>query len=200
MTARVLLAALLGASLLACANGEGEGTAGPAGACAKCHMTEFQAARHPLHVGEKPTTCGICHTQASWHPSRLEHPWPLTGAHARGHCFYCHHGDEPVFRGTKKECIDCHRPEYEKAPGHDKNPTTCQLCHGTEAWNPPLPDHPEIAREPEPVPEPEAPDASAPAIDAATPVVRKPPRPRPVPTPTAPTSKPDTTTGASRHR
>jgi hypothetical protein len=155
-------------------------------------MPEFQAARSPVHVGEKPTTCGICHAQTGWRPSRIEHPWPLTGAHAQGHCFYCHHGDEPVFRGTKKDCIDCHRPEYEKAPGHDRNPTTCAICHSTEAWKPPLPDHPTIP----PPPEPEAPDAGPPEHDAAAAVAPR-PKPKPKPTPTPP---PDVTTGGSRRR
>jgi hypothetical protein len=187
---RLLAAAILGACFLACQGAADTGSAGPSGECAQCHMPEFQAAKNPVHVGERPTTCGICHAQTSWRPSRLAHPWPLTGAHARGHCFYCHEGKEPTYRGTKKECIDCHRPEYAKAPDHERNPTTCQTCHSTEAWSPALPDHPTIA----PPPEPMVPDPG----DAAPPVAST-PKPRPVPKPTVTPSaipKPDTAWGS----
>jgi hypothetical protein len=195
MRAVLFLALLVAFEEAACHPSADGGTAGPAGECAKCHMPEFQAAKNPVHVGERPQTCGICHTQHAWRPSRVDHPWPLTGAHARGHCFYCHDGDEPIFRGTKKECIDCHRPDYEKARDHERNPTTCQTCHSTEAWSPALPDHPEIPKAPEP-------DAGAPLdaaaavdVDAATPAAH--PKPKPKPTSTS-TPKPDTTTGSSR--
>jgi hypothetical protein len=180
--------ALLALALLACQPSAPE----PSARCATCHLPEFRAARNPVHVGERPTTCGICHTQASWRPSRLDHPWPLTGAHAKGHCFYCHHGDAPTFRGTKSDCIDCHRAEYEKAPRHERNPTTCATCHATEAWKPPLPNHPTIAAEPEPEPE-LVPDAGPPADAAPAPTKPKPKRPTPTP-------KPDVTTGSSERR
>jgi hypothetical protein len=104
--------------------------------CATCHLDEYRATTHPVHVGEKPTTCAICHTQDSWHPDVLSHPWPLDGAHAKTACFKCHTGDPPKFEGTAKACYGCHKSEYQKAPNHvaRKFPTTCDGCHLATTW------------------------------------------------------------------
>jgi hypothetical protein len=166
-------------------------------------MQDYQSVRNPVHVGQKPTTCGICHAQNAWRPSRIDHPWPLTGAHAGGNCSYCHHDDPPLFRGTKKECIDCHRADYEQARNHSRNPTTCGSCHTTAAWTPSLVDAAILA----PPLEPDEADASTPEpeVDAApaTPTTRKPKSnrnapPSPAPDPTPKTPPVDPTTGASR--
>ena len=69
----------------------------PSARCASCHLPEYLAADHPLHRGVKPTTCATCHTQESFHPMRLEHSFPLDGAHAKADCFACHSGAAPVF-------------------------------------------------------------------------------------------------------
>ena len=175
--------ALLALALVGCQPSTSE----PSERCASCHMPEFQAARHPVHVGERPTTCPVCHTQAAWRPSRLEHRWPLTGAHAKGNCFYCHTGEPPTFQGTKRDCIACHRPEYERAPHHERNPTTCQECHSTEAWSPPLPGA-SIVREPE--------EAAAEVDAGAASDAAPPPKPRPK----RPPPKPDVTSGSSKRR
>jgi hypothetical protein len=164
--------------------------------CASCHLDDFEGARG--HVGQRPTTCAVCHVQESWHPAGLHHGfWPLTGKHETARCFACHTGDPPVFRGTGTACVACHRPEYERAPGHaGRFPTSCEQCHSTDAWKPPLPGHPEPPR-------PASPQASPPATT---------PRPTPTPTPTAnptPTARPrpssvdepvEPVTGASRRR
>jgi hypothetical protein len=108
-------------------------------ACASCHMDDFSRVRKPPHIGQKPTTCGICHKQADWHPSILNHSWPLTGAHANAaSCFECHKGDPPEFRGTPKLCFGCHAADYQRGPDHvtDHYPTTCEVCHSTAAWKP----------------------------------------------------------------
>jgi len=104
--------------------------------CASCHLDEYRASTHPVHVGEKPTTCGVCHTQDGWHPSVLGHAWPLEGAHANAACFKCHTGDPPKFEGTVKACYGCHKSEYQKARDHvaRKYPTTCDGCHLTTNW------------------------------------------------------------------
>jgi hypothetical protein len=105
---------------------------GKDGECASCHMPEFRgAARHP---GKKPPTCAVCHAQTGWHPTKLDHRWPLDGAHEKADCFGCHRGDPPKFRGTKKECVDCHRDDYDRAKNHEKKPTTCDDCHTTTSW------------------------------------------------------------------
>jgi hypothetical protein len=179
-------------------------TTGKAGRCATCHLADFQSARN--HPGEKPTTCAVCHTQSGWHPSRLDHAWPLTGAHAKAEsCFECHKGEPPVFEGTKKACVDCHESDYEKAPEHVARhfPTTCQECHGTAAWKPLLPG----ASAPPAAPaQTEVPSEPSPAEPTAKPssTAKPPPRPAPshapsaAPTPSRPPSPPpDVTTHPS---
>ncbi|MFI5308647.1 MAG: hypothetical protein ACHQ53_14905 [Polyangiales bacterium] len=106
--------------------------------CARCHMPEYVNAKKPVHVGARPTACAVCHTQSSWSPSVFEHPWPLTGAHARARCASCHVGQPPVYAGTSKLCVDCHRKDFESSefPGHARFASTCADCHSTSAWTP----------------------------------------------------------------
>lgn len=181
-------------------------TTGKAGTCATCHLADFRSAPH--HVGERPTTCATCHAQDAWHPSRVEHTWPLTGAHARAACFECHKGEPPIFEGTKGQCVDCHRSDYEKAPEHVQRgfPTTCQECHGAAVWKPLLPGASAPKGEPAPVVPPSATAPSAsPGEPATKPPVRLAPSAAPAPrrtpvTPTAPTQPPDVTTQPSRRK
>ena len=214
--------ALLLAALLACACDTGAldvspaPTTGSAGECATCHLSEFQSAPH--HEGEKPTTCATCHSQDGWHPTRLQHAWPLTGAHTKASCFYCHKGQPPLFLGTPRECYGCHRADYEKAPRHvaEHFPTTCERCHNTTAWkshpsrNVEVTQPPPIATTPAPEPRP---TSKPQAVPRPTEKPRPAPRPRPAPTPTpapvpvptptpapTPTRTPDVNSGASRTR
>ncbi len=173
-------------------------------ACASCHMDEFSRVRNPVHVGAKPTTCCVCHTQDDWHPSVLNHSWPLTGAHAKADaCFECHKGEPAVFRGTPKLCFGCHAADYQRGPGHVANhfPTTCEGCHSSNAWKPIL----VSAKLP-----PKTPPAQTSSESSAEPnAAKKSPKPsKPSPHPSAsiaapPASAlkpPDATTGASsRH-
>src|SRR5215471_15180549 len=87
----------------------------PSARCASCHLPEYLAADHPPHRGVKPTTCSTCHTQSSFHPARLEHSFPLDGAHAKADCFACHTGTAPLFEGTTKSCATCHANEHARA-------------------------------------------------------------------------------------
>ena len=105
-------------------------------ACYGCHAPDYMSADG--HVGKRPTTCGVCHTTTRWGHSPIDHAfWPLTGAHEKVDCFRCHEGTPPVFRGTSKECVGCHRKDYERAPNHvGRRPTTCEECHSTDAWKP----------------------------------------------------------------
>jgi hypothetical protein len=123
------LAALLGAPL-GC--GSDPVPAGKDGECARCHLADFQGAHG--HPGKKPTTCAVCHTQDRWHPIVLDHRWPLEGAHEKASCFKCHTGDPPEYRGLGKECVDCHRKDYERAKNHEKKAETCEGCHTTDSW------------------------------------------------------------------
>jgi hypothetical protein len=198
--ARAWPAVVAGVALLAvavaCDGGAGSVAVSDAGAatsaaalhaieCATCHMPEYQSA-HPVHVGVNPTTCGVCHTEQGWHPSRLEHPfWALTGAHEKAQCFYCHQGTPTRFAGTPKDCMACHRPEYESStyPGHATFPTTCADCHTTKAFKPATkipPAAPVIV-----TPPPSA-SASAGAKTLKTPKTPPVPTVRPTTVPTAP--------------
>jgi hypothetical protein len=102
-------------------------------------MVEYLHVSDPVHVDVNPTTCGVCHTEESWRPTALHHPfWALTGAHEKAKCFYCHQGTPARFPGTPKACVTCHLPEYDSStyPGHSTFPTTCADCHTTTAFKP----------------------------------------------------------------
>lgn len=191
-----LLSVCLSAAMgLACdAPSEGEATAMSAqnpSACPACHMDDYQAVSHPMHPGKKPVTCDVCHTQDSWHPSRLDHKWTLDGAHANVDCFQCHSGQPAVFRGTSKACDSCHEDDFDRANAkiswHDQVGKKCEECHSTAAWTPSLPHydpgHPDASTPP---PKPSAtPTASATAtsVPSAHPTVTAHPTVKPHPHP-----------------
>jgi hypothetical protein len=139
------------AALSACGKGEDHAKSDDPARCASCHTPEYGATKNPPHAGVRPTACGVCHVQTSWHGARIEHAWwPLTGAHARAaedralageekrvKCFWCHRGDPPVFKGTPKECVACHDEDRRGVRDHEER-TACAECHSTEAWKPPL--------------------------------------------------------------
>jgi hypothetical protein len=170
------------------------------GRCATCHLTEYLAVKRPMHLDAKPTTCGVCHASTSWHPAILNHSWSLTGAHQKANCFACHVGNPSVFQGTRADCVDCHRKDYDGSRflGHDRFPLTCGECHSTTAWKPTLSEPPAAPAAP-----------SAPLPSSAPPAAAAPPKPQqvtPVATarpatparPTAPGKSPDNVSGASR--
>jgi hypothetical protein len=107
--------------------------------CVGCHQEDYDMATMPPHAGY-PTDCAQCHDDAGWSPSIFAHSWPLDGAHAARPCMDCHMGDPPVYEGTPRECVGCHREDYDTSPypGHDAFPTTCVDCHTTTAWTPAL--------------------------------------------------------------
>ncbi len=142
-------AAVVGVACGTAPSPDGRSDPGTTTDCVSCHRAEYQAAKRPLHVGVKPTTCAVCHTSAAWSPSVFNHPWPLTGAHANAACKGCHVGDPPRYAGTGRLCIDCHRDDYQSStyPGHAHFATTCTDCHTTTAWTPahvPAPVHDEL--------------------------------------------------------
>lgn len=185
----------------------------PSQRCATCHLPEYRSVTHPPHPGIRPQTCGTCHLDTSWHPDRLEHSWPLEGAHAKANCFACHSGPSPRFEGTSQECLTCHRDDDDganrKVPGHERFGTACQTCHSPLAWKPTLP-HPSPALDaapeathdaPNPVRETTA-NSSAHADPTSKPALPRsstggPSTPRaPKPNPTS-RGKPDSVSGAS---
>lgn len=185
----------------------------PSARCASCHLPEYLATDHPPHRGVKPTTCGTCHSQRSFHPARLEHSFPLDGAHAKTDCFACHTGAAPVFEGTPKACANCHAADHERANAriskHQSFGDDCAHCHTTSAWKPTLETHsvgeesaaappvqPTLERKTasEPSSKPASSPRSAPVAPEPTPVTP----PRPEPTATASKRKrPDSVSGAS---
>lgn len=134
----LLLSLLACAALAACEAGSAPQKGGE---CATCHMPEYQSATTPLHVGTKPTTCGVCHSQDGWHPNAtpIHHEWwPLTGKHPNAECSWCHKGSPTTMKGPSKDCVSCHKPEYDESPypGHQTFPTKCAECHTTNAFKP----------------------------------------------------------------
>jgi hypothetical protein len=198
---RLLAIALLAATLVACSSPDATtatATRDDPNRCASCHMAEYAATTHPMHPGQKPTTCGVCHAMTSWHPSRVEHPFfALTEGHAKPACFDCHKGTPPTFRGLGKECVGCHRADFDRAtfPGHAKFPVTCEECHTRSAWKPSTW---------KTLPEPEPPGSAAPTHETPAPAKPGAPKPKPKPKPApsvAPApSGPDVITRPSQRR
>ena len=199
MRAQVLL--FIVASALACktppsnADGDSLATDDPH-YCVQCHRDDYDGVSHPMHPGKKLTTCGVCHTQDSWHPTRLEHPWKLDGAHEKTDCLLCHN-EEPNFRAPDKACISCHADKHDaankKLAWHAAEGDSCQECHSTTAWKPPRDGYKE--QPPHAPPTPSATPTTTPTVKPHPTVT--PPRPTAVPTakphPTA-TATPTATT------
>jgi hypothetical protein len=194
MRAALLVPALFGAFVIAgCSDASGAAPPAPT-ACDDCHMSDFRSA--PKHVGQKPTKCAVCHASYAWHPQRIDHPFfPLDGAHAKAACFDCHRGNPLQFGGTPKECVGCHRADYDKSrfPGHSSFPLTCEKCHSVSVWKPTLSSFV--------LPESEHAETPPPKQVKSTP---KPPEPRSrasVPPPISTSRpRPDGVSGASKQR
>ncbi|NOU27844.1 MAG: hypothetical protein HOO96_08070, partial [Polyangiaceae bacterium] len=181
-----LLASLAVATLSAVACQPTGAERGDESGCVSCHMPEYRKVRHPVHEGVKPTTCGVCHTQEDWRPATVVHDWwPLTGAHVKADCNYCHKGTPQVFKGTNTECVGCHREDYDGAKFHarTKTATTCNDCHTTSGWKP-------VTHRPEKEPPDAGAPVTAPTADAGA--KTQPPRtpPRTTPPPARPTATP----------
>jgi len=104
--------------------------------CVGCHAADAAAA-DPSHESF-PTTCDDCHGNLGWRPASFgDHDrwWVLDGAHSRAACGGCH--IDEVYRGTPRDCIDCHRPERDRAEiDHSGLSVQCTDCHTTTAWQP----------------------------------------------------------------
>ena len=104
--------------------------------CASCHMKDYQATKTPNHAAAGfPTACETCHkpADATFMQARFDHGarFPLVGAHAQAACASCHVNN--VYRGTPRECVACHRPQYDRttSPNHAAAgfSTDCASCH-----------------------------------------------------------------------
>lgn len=108
--------------------------------CEACHWYRKQDDPYRLQLG---IHCQDCHTPFDWKtikPNSWEHGAEtgvlLEGIHKTLDCYQCH--QRRVFYGQTRDCIDCHRPEYERVtePNHvlGQFPIDCRLCHNMVAW------------------------------------------------------------------
>ncbi len=104
--------------------------------CMGCHQEQYNRTASPNHVAAGfSTTCETCHrpSDLSWRTGGFNHNsvFALVGTHATQACATCHKGS--VFRGTPRECIGCHQPQYSatRNPPHEAAgfSTSCETCH-----------------------------------------------------------------------
>ena len=108
--------------------------------CASCH--------EDAHQGELGTDCARCHGARSFIDrsamTRMHQAsrFPLTGRHAALECEDCHRpaaAGHLRFVGTRAECVECHRSDFEGArnPDHQAGnfPRDCMTCHTTASWS-----------------------------------------------------------------
>ena len=112
------------------------------GACANCHMTDYNGTTNPNHkAAEFPTTCDTCHTTvAGWGGATFDHTttgFTLTNAHTTLQCAQCHNATFGNYSITSGACALCHMTDYNGTtnPSHTAAafPTTCDTCHTTVA-------------------------------------------------------------------
>jgi hypothetical protein len=100
--------------------------------CHRDHDTDFMA-RHETQFG---TNCLDCHDGVD-RMTNFDHAtfFPLVGQHAEIECEACHLEEETgkVFKGTPKECVQCHAEPDIHAGFFGLE---CQYCHTASAWNP----------------------------------------------------------------
>lgn len=124
------------------------------GKCTACHSgigadvvsgTHF----HGKFAPARGSACKSCHTEHKGRGAALVRldragfnhaftDYALTGGHARVQCAGCHRPGSH-FRGTPRECAQCHAA---KDPHRGQLGRTCQTCHSTAGWKQVLPfDH-----------------------------------------------------------
>jgi nitrate/TMAO reductase-like tetraheme cytochrome c subunit len=109
--------------------------------CGGCHARAFEATTSPNHVAAGfSRRCEDCHrpTAMDWRSSAFNHTtFPLRGVHSRTACAQCHTSG---YRGTPRDCVGCHRPNYDRAqnPNHvtSRFPLQCGSCHQETGWRP----------------------------------------------------------------
>ncbi|MBZ0179861.1 MAG: hypothetical protein K8F36_11255 [Melioribacteraceae bacterium] len=127
-----------------CSECHSQGYSGTPTDCNSCHNDDFNNSLNPNHQAlGLPLQCETCHTPApNWEPALFpihNDYFPLLGAHAAiaDNCADCHNGD---YNNTPNECIGCHQDDYNNStnPPHASAqfPTTCEVCHNTNAWVP----------------------------------------------------------------
>lgn len=95
-------------------------------ACVACHAAD------DIHDDRLGTSCGGCHTPATWADASIDHDltgFALKGGHAAPACAACHPDGRYV--GTPTSCIGCHAADdrHSGAFGED-----CAACHKATTW------------------------------------------------------------------
>jgi hypothetical protein len=113
------------------------------GACAQCHMADFNGTNNPSHVQAGfPTTCDTCHTTAAgWVGASFSHSstgFTLTGTHTSLQCQQCHNAQFGNYSIPNGACWNCHQNDFKTAtnPNHlaANFPQDCSQCHTTTNW------------------------------------------------------------------
>ncbi len=104
--------------------------------CVGCHRAAYDRTTSPPHAAAGfGTSCETCHKAAdpSFRGAAFNHAtvFPLVGLHAQQACTACHKNN--VYRGTPRDCVGCHRTEYDRttSPPHASAGfgTSCETCH-----------------------------------------------------------------------
>ena len=106
--------------------------------CVSCHRTDYQKTTSPNHASAGfSTDCASCHraTDPSFGGAgqgfNHNSVFALVGMHATAACATCHVNN--VFKGTPRDCVACHRTDYQKttSPNHASAgfSTDCVTCH-----------------------------------------------------------------------
>ena len=120
------------------------------GACANCHMADYNGTTNPSHqTAGFPLTCDGCHTTTNWmtvgggtwaHPTT---PFALTGYHAtmliNNQCAQCHVNNNYNLTVGNPVCWGCHQSDYNGTtnPPHATSgfAQDCSICHSTVDWS-----------------------------------------------------------------
>jgi hypothetical protein len=118
---------------LTCVQCHGDGVyAGKSTTCVSCHQKNYDATTDPIHSAARfATTCGDCHTTASWAGATFNHTWFGLPHGSAAHCSDCH--TSPTDFSTFV-CTTCHTqaqtdPHHTGVTGYVWNSTNCYACH-----------------------------------------------------------------------
>lgn len=95
--------------------------------CVACHVAD------DIHEGRLGTSCGECHTPATWEDATLDHDltrFPLVGRHVDALCESCH--VDRHWTGIGLTCRDCHAADD---PHDGQFPGDCARCHTATGWS-----------------------------------------------------------------
>jgi nitrate/TMAO reductase-like tetraheme cytochrome c subunit len=108
--------------------------------CTDCHQDYHKA---QFVVDDVTENCANCHTENGFTPSLFtieihnKTKFQITGAHLAIPCQSCHYQQNQwQFKGTRVECISCHKNIHEKELKAEFLPNdSCTACHQTENWS-----------------------------------------------------------------